>query len=327
MDNREKHSPAVDLFSGIPIVNICGYSNSGKTTLIEYLVSKCIEDGLSTAVMKHFKHEFQLDTSGKDTHRFFNAGATVAGHDSGQFFFRRHAGNVDTVIPDVLSLAEDHDLVFVEGHKKISLPVKIWLRRNRHDKPPSDIGPVIADLQTDDDRFPVALDCIRQEVKRQHGKRPLYGGLFTGSLKGGNAVSAAAIRDTVYTAAGVLQPLAKKIFLLGTENRFSDYGDFPNIPVFTGVNTLCSATLCAMHCHPHSQWLILDMTDSSGALHSAPRFIDTAQPGVWCVLPENTEDRCHPGMLWIDTRIRRLLETWQNFGNLTCHTKTRRVLL
>lgn len=331
MDNRKTDDFTVDTFAGIPIVNICGYSNSGKTTLIESLVSQCVEDGLRTAVMKHFKHEFQLDTRGKDTCRFFDAGATVAGHNSGQYFFHRHADVFDSVISGVLNLAEDHDLVLVEGHKQIFLPGKIWLRRNLHDEPPPDIGPVILDLQTEDDRFSMTLDRVRQEVKHQHDKRSLYGGLFIRSFKSANAVSAniseEMIRDAVSTSAHALKPLTQQIFLLGSQNRFSEYGDFPHIPVLDGSNTFFSATLSAMRCCPHSHWLILDVIDSPGTRHSVRGFLDAARPGVWCVVPENTEDQRHPGMLWIDTRAKRWLETSGNFMNLPCHTKTRRIPL
>lgn len=116
--------------AGIPIVTICGFSNSGKTTLIEKLISNCIDNGLRTAVMKHYQRSFRLDLPVK-TQTVFEAGATVFGHDSGQRFIRRHHFEGETVFSDILRLAEDHhDLALIEGHKHISLPGKIWLRRH-----------------------------------------------------------------------------------------------------------------------------------------------------------------------------------------------------
>lgn len=59
-----------------PVVfGVCGYSNSGKTTLICELVKRFAQDGLKTAVIKHTSHGHSFEKKDSDTERFSEAGA------------------------------------------------------------------------------------------------------------------------------------------------------------------------------------------------------------------------------------------------------------
>jgi molybdopterin-guanine dinucleotide biosynthesis protein MobB len=59
------------------IIQVVGRSNSGKTSFIEKLVPELEKMG-RVAVIKHLgDHEFNLE-NGKDTTRFFDAGATIS---------------------------------------------------------------------------------------------------------------------------------------------------------------------------------------------------------------------------------------------------------
>ncbi len=58
------------------IVAIIGTSKSGKTTTIEYLISKLVEKGFKIGSAKHVHHQdFTIDLEGKDTWRHANAGS------------------------------------------------------------------------------------------------------------------------------------------------------------------------------------------------------------------------------------------------------------
>ena len=57
------------------IVGFYGYSNSGKTTLIERLIQELVSRGKKVSAIKQSGHPVSLDTEGKDTHRFSKAGA------------------------------------------------------------------------------------------------------------------------------------------------------------------------------------------------------------------------------------------------------------
>jgi molybdopterin-guanine dinucleotide biosynthesis protein MobB len=54
---------------------VAGASNSGKTTLIEKVVAILKTRGLRVAVVKHASAGFELDSPGKDSWRFQQAGA------------------------------------------------------------------------------------------------------------------------------------------------------------------------------------------------------------------------------------------------------------
>ncbi len=61
-----------------PILLIVGRSNSGKTTLMERLISRLQQQGLRIATIKHTHHQPEMDTPGKDSWRHKQAGAVAS---------------------------------------------------------------------------------------------------------------------------------------------------------------------------------------------------------------------------------------------------------
>ena len=55
-----------------------GHSGSGKTTLIEKLIPELSRRGVRVATIKHAHHKVQLDTPGKDSYRYKQAGAVMS---------------------------------------------------------------------------------------------------------------------------------------------------------------------------------------------------------------------------------------------------------
>jgi len=55
-----------------------GHSGCGKTTLIEKLLRELSGRGLRVAVIKHAHHRVVLDTPGKDSWRYKQAGAAIS---------------------------------------------------------------------------------------------------------------------------------------------------------------------------------------------------------------------------------------------------------
>lgn len=61
---------------GIPVIAVLGHRKSGKTTVVETLISELVSKGYRPASAKHISHEgFSMDTVGKDTWRHSAAGA------------------------------------------------------------------------------------------------------------------------------------------------------------------------------------------------------------------------------------------------------------
>jgi molybdopterin-guanine dinucleotide biosynthesis adapter protein len=57
------------------IIGFYGYSNSGKTMLIERLIRELSSREIAVAAIKLSGHPIGMDTQGKDTYRFTQAGA------------------------------------------------------------------------------------------------------------------------------------------------------------------------------------------------------------------------------------------------------------
>ncbi len=111
-DYSALHSPRVFAVSG--------FSNSGKTTLIEALIPLFLKDGLTVGVVKHDRHSFELDHHGTDSYRLYEAGSSaVAIYSRDEYALRRRG---DYSLDDILRDFRSYDVVIVEGEKMSSLP-------------------------------------------------------------------------------------------------------------------------------------------------------------------------------------------------------------
>jgi molybdopterin-guanine dinucleotide biosynthesis protein B len=59
-------------------ISIVGHSGSGKTTLVEKLIRELCARGVKVATIKHAHHKVELDTPGKDSFRYKDAGAVMS---------------------------------------------------------------------------------------------------------------------------------------------------------------------------------------------------------------------------------------------------------
>jgi molybdopterin-guanine dinucleotide biosynthesis adapter protein len=120
---------------GFPVIlQIAGYQNSGKTTVITKLLKQMSQQKIKTAVIKHHGHEASLDMqdSGKDTERHRNAGAFITGISSsgGTVFSMNHEMPLEKAIE--IYKVMDIECVLIEGYKKIQYP-RVLLCRNQYD--------------------------------------------------------------------------------------------------------------------------------------------------------------------------------------------------
>lgn len=110
----------------IPAVCFTGWSNSGKTTLIEGLVRLLSERGLRVGVIKHTHHPLPPDEDGKDSTRFAQAGAAAVMLSADEGALLREGG--EHSLPELLSRIPNADIILVEGfEKQACLPmIEVW---------------------------------------------------------------------------------------------------------------------------------------------------------------------------------------------------------
>ncbi len=150
---------------GAPVLAVCGFSGSGKTTLLESAIPRLVERGLAVAIVKHDAHGFEVDRPGKDSDRFFRAGATVTLSGGQQQFERRGVGAMLSLEAVLARLGRDHDLLLVEGHKDTPLP-KFWLgSAERLNSPendaPENVTNIVATLAWNSPRLNTFMELYR----------------------------------------------------------------------------------------------------------------------------------------------------------------------
>jgi molybdopterin synthase catalytic subunit len=102
------------------IIQIVGWSNSGKTTFIKALIPELKKLG-RVGVVKHLGHHDFLLEKGKDTTEFFDTGAEISvGIDREKAVISMRETPPDTILR-ILS-SQQIDFVIIEGFKKESFP-------------------------------------------------------------------------------------------------------------------------------------------------------------------------------------------------------------
>jgi len=133
------------------VLAICGFSNSGKTTLIEKLVSK-LSANYKIGFLKNDAHNVNVDHEGKDTFRIKKAGAnSVLINDKNGF---AAYGDGEVFQSEVFSRS---DIVIAEGWKYSKMPkivvldeaneIKTEIESNKIQNILATIGPVTGEGQ------------------------------------------------------------------------------------------------------------------------------------------------------------------------------------
>nr|WP_231620225.1 molybdopterin-guanine dinucleotide biosynthesis protein B [Fictibacillus sp. 26RED30] len=117
------------------ILQVVGYQNSGKTTLIKKLLKRLAELHLQTGVIKHHGHGVRVDhnDSGKDTEQHRNAGAHVTCVISSENSIL--TTNSELPLNKAIAIYEtlEMDCILIEGYKNIQFPRVVLLRNDAED--------------------------------------------------------------------------------------------------------------------------------------------------------------------------------------------------
>jgi molybdopterin-guanine dinucleotide biosynthesis protein B len=118
-------------------IGIIGYSNTGKTTLIEKLIPIFRARGLRVSAIKHAHHGFDMDRSGKDSFRYREAGARqVLIATQLRWALLTETPQEPAALDELLAQLAPCDLVIVEGFRSEGHIPRIEVRRSVNTEPP-----------------------------------------------------------------------------------------------------------------------------------------------------------------------------------------------
>ncbi|QHE51437.1 molybdopterin-guanine dinucleotide biosynthesis protein B [Pontibacillus sp. HMF3514] len=116
------------------ILQVVGYKNSGKTSVITSLIKALQKEGLKVGTLKHHGHGGEPDKldHGTDSSRHFDAGAVVSGVE-GEGVFQWNVREKSWSLDELLNLYQPLglDVVLVEGYKSEPYPKWVLLRDDR----------------------------------------------------------------------------------------------------------------------------------------------------------------------------------------------------
>ena len=124
------------------VAAISGVKNSGKTTLIERLIPRLLERGISVATVKHDGHCFEAERPGTDSFRHLQAGALGSAVFDGEKFqlVKRTPVDENTLI----GMFPEADLILLEGFKSSVWPKVEIVRRGNSSAPVCDPSTLLA---------------------------------------------------------------------------------------------------------------------------------------------------------------------------------------
>jgi len=118
------------------IFGVTGWKNSGKTGLMERLITEFTARGLSVSSIKHAHHSFDIDHPGRDSYRHRDAGARQVLLASRNRWALMHElrDEDEPRLDDLLKQLSPVDLVLIEGYKRDRHP-KIEAHRKETGQP------------------------------------------------------------------------------------------------------------------------------------------------------------------------------------------------
>ncbi|WP_337102731.1 molybdopterin-guanine dinucleotide biosynthesis protein B [Paenibacillus sp. YIM B09110] len=122
------------------IIQIVGYKNTGKTTMVCRLTELFKQAGYVVGTIKHDAHHFQMDTPGTDTWKHQQAGADITAITSpeGTAILKSHSEPLEQLIAQM----PEAGVILIEGFKLASYP-KLVLLRTLEDLPLLELTSII----------------------------------------------------------------------------------------------------------------------------------------------------------------------------------------
>ncbi len=313
----------------LPVIGICGLSGAGKTTVIEAILPDLKNQGLRVAVVKHNTQHVQIDKPGKDSFRFFEAGADVYLFGEEETC-RIHNVGGKQLIAQLAKLSLNYDLVLVEGHGNTPI-AKLWMLSEKESQPPVDINDILmafSRIERKELVFQYLMDWIHQVwLDTSVWGCVLIGGQSRRMGQPKHLLLHENGQNWLEHTVSLLAPFVDRIVLSGSGQVPVSLRHLTRIPDVPGTRGPLSGILSAYRWNPGVSWLLLacDMPDVSEA--SIQWLLNQRAPGIWGVVPRDEKhEQQQPLFSYYDKRCGKYFEELnatgsQRIGNISQERK------
>ena len=302
---------------GMAVLACCGFKDSGKTTLIEAVVLLLRERGLSVAVVKHDAHGVQFDRPGKDSDRFFRAGADVVVRGSNESAARWHPEEAPDLGETLARLGASHDLVLVEGHKQTSLP-KLWLLGEGETAPPRNVTEIRRILPRDGDRVSIAIEEVLRLLDEAWRSRPVLAGVLVGGSSSRMGCPKQLLehdgRRLVDRVVDAVQLRLGDPVLLGSGAVPEALSANLRLPDAPGIAGPMSGLMAALRWAPNAAWLMVACDQPLISRRAVDWLLEQRRPGRWAILPRLANGPVEPFLAVYEPQALGLLERLARSG-------------
>ncbi len=314
-----------DILKNLPVFGICGYSNSGKTTLILQAVKHLKEQGFKVAVVKHDVHGLNIDWPGKDTYRHFENGADIYVQGPNQEFLRNHIDPDRDFITSLIQLSNRYDVILTEGHKRTPFP-KVWLYNDKNEQPPEYVKNVQAKLAKDNNRINVLKNILDKWIQVQASKTPIYACILP-LIKPNSYKSDMDFNQNIK----FLEKYVAKTIIIGQKPPLKLPENTLFIPGLPSIVSPLSEILTAMRWAPNISWIFLSENLLNINEEVFSWLLNSCKPGVWACLPQlpDSFQETNTFLAYLNCRAYHMLETlaYQKDSNLSNLIKSTKILL
>ncbi len=300
------------LFEQEPVLAVCGWSGSGKTTLLERVIPIFVGRGLRVAVVKHDVHGIDVDQEGKDSARFFAAGADILLRGPEEQVWRSHHRIEDTLERAISCLLCTHDLVLVEGHKDTLLP-KVWCNKHGEEALPECVSRVITTLPWHADRIPPLLSIAEERLTAACADRVLFGGILIGgdSRRMGSPKQNISVggQSLLSIVASSLRSKVERVVALGRGHTPDDAGRLLHLEDAPGTGQgPLAGLLTAFRWAPGVCWVVGACDMPGITVEALEWLIDQRRPGCWAVIRREPEGKLHPTLALYEPQAASLVD-------------------
>ena len=254
-------------------ISFCGYSNSGKTTLITKLIKE-FSKNLTVGYFKHDAHTFEMDHEGKDTFNAYKAGSNQVLITSKEKWSHISSGPIDKLNENSALL--ESDILIIEGFKK-SLSEKFIILKEEEVFEPDQFQNVVGVIGTSKDRpkevgelpyfernqVDSILEFIMEIFQERISKTPLYGLILAGGKSSRMKRDKGAIdyfgKSQTAHLYELISPFCNETYISCRE----DQKDQPHLKRFPLIKDRflemgpMGGILSAQKSKPHASWLVV----------------------------------------------------------------------